>query len=309
MSIYSTSQDHLSCRICDKPHHSYVHLAAHIRSHQCTAQIYYDTYLKEENEGICLECGAPTKFVNMNLGYQKWCGMRCSNIEKLRNNWKNPKYQEQRREQMLGNNYSVGRPKGSKNKNPYPMTEAVLNRLELTACNLDWTGKKHKKKTIEKMSQARIAWLEENGLTMPYKGKFRPSHPEKYNGDPTNIIYRSQLELRFMQYLDTNSQVISWESEERIVPYYDPVSEKLRRYFPDFLVTTKKGTTMVEVKPYAQCKPPTSKPHTDGRKNRRYLKEATTYATNQAKWSAAEEYCADRKWQFKIVTEKDLGGW
>jgi hypothetical protein len=28
---------------------------------------------------------------------------------------------------------------------------------------------------------------------------------------------------------------------------------------------------------------------------------------NEAKWKAAEEFCADRKWQFKVLTEYDLG--
>jgi hypothetical protein len=31
-----------------------------------------------------------------------------------------------------------------------------------------------------------------------------------------------------------------------------------------------------------------------------------TYAVNDAKWRAATEYCKDRKWQFKILTEKEL---
>ena len=144
---------------------------------------------------------------------------------------------------------------------------------------------------------------------MAWKGRFRPNNPHKYDGNPVNIIYRSRLELRYMQYLDTNSGVIKWSSEETIVPYYDPVTRKYCRYFPDFVVTTKAGTHMVEVKPYKETSPPTGTMHQDGRKNRRLLKEQLTYATNQAKWEAAKEYCADRNWKFQIITEKDLGGW
>jgi hypothetical protein len=33
----------------------------------------------------------------------------------------------------------------------------------------------------------------------------------------------------------------------------------------------------------------------------------TEYAKNQAKWKAAIDFCEDRKWQFKILTEDDLG--
>jgi hypothetical protein len=32
-----------------------------------------------------------------------------------------------------------------------------------------------------------------------------------------------------------------------------------------------------------------------------------TWGVNEAKWKAAVEYCKDRNWQFKVVTEKDIG--
>ena len=31
------------------------------------------------------------------------------------------------------------------------------------------------------------------------------------------------------------------------------------------------------------------------------------YVKNQAKWAAATNYCKDRGWEFKILTEKELG--
>jgi hypothetical protein len=36
------------------------------------------------------------------------------------------------------------------------------------------------------------------------------------------------------------------------------------------------------------------------------MTEALTYEKNLAKWRAAEEWCADRMLEFKIITEKDL---
>jgi hypothetical protein len=41
--------------------------------------------------------------------------------------------------------------------------------------------------------------------------------------------------------------------------------------------------------------------------SRKYITEVMTYGVNQAKWKAAREYCADRKWTFHIFTEKELG--
>jgi hypothetical protein len=43
------------------------------------------------------------------------------------------------------------------------------------------------------------------------------------------------------------------------------------------------------------------------RKTKTYINEVKTYAVNQAKWKAAEEYCLDRRWKFKILTETELG--
>ena len=49
---------------------------------------------------------------------------------------------------------------------------------------------------------------------MAYKGKFRPQNPKKYKGDYTKIIYRSGWELNFMNYLDSQPEVISCSSED-----------------------------------------------------------------------------------------------
>jgi len=141
-----------------------------------------------------------------------------------------------------------------------------------------------------------------------YKGVFTPSNPQKYMGDHTNIIYRSSWECRVMDWLDKNPDVVSWASEEIIVPYKSPVDGRWHRYFPDFLVKTrtkdgKLKTTMIEVKPEKQTKQPSPQK----RVTKRYIQEVTTWGVNEAKWAAATEFCLDRSWEFKIVTEKHLG--
>ena len=67
-----------------------------------------------------------------------------------------------------------------------------------------------------------------------YKGKYTPEHPVKYMGDASNIVYRSMWERRCMKYFDVNPSVLQWSSEEVVIPYYDSMSKKVRRYFPDF---------------------------------------------------------------------------
>ena len=54
---------------------------------------------------------------------------------------------------------------------------------------------------------------------MSYKGKYKPSYPKKYKGDPNNIVYRSLWERKFMVYCDNNQNILKWGSEEFIVPY------------------------------------------------------------------------------------------
>jgi len=143
--------------------------------------------------------------------------------------------------------------------------------------------------------------------TNSYKGKFTPQNPKKYNGNPDNITYRSSWELRCMKWFDDNPNIIWWSSEELAIPYYSPVDKRMHRYFPDFIIKVKRKddtimTYVVEVKPEAQTKKPTQK-----RKTKNFLRESITYVVNQMKWKAADEFCHAHGWQFKIVTEKDLG--
>lgn len=143
---------------------------------------------------------------------------------------------------------------------------------------------------------------------MAYSGRFIPKNPKKYVGDSNNIIYRSSWECKVMSWLDQNPAIISWASEELIVPYISPVDNRRHRYFPDFIVKmkTRDGTVktmMLEVKPKKQ----TIQPEPRKRVTKQYINEVTTYGVNQAKWKAATEYCLDRGWEFKLITEDHLG--
>jgi len=140
------------------------------------------------------------------------------------------------------------------------------------------------------------------------KSKYKPQYPNKYKGDPTNIICRSSWERKFARYCDLNENILEWQSEEFCIPYRSPVDNKIHRYFPDFYIKYKDTSgrikrSLIEVKPLSQCSPP-KKPQ---RQTKRYLNEAYEYAKNQAKWEAAKEYCDDRMWEFKVLTEKELG--
>ena len=144
---------------------------------------------------------------------------------------------------------------------------------------------------------------------MAYKGKFRPKRPKKYKGDPTQIIYRSLWEKKFMEYCDLTENISQWQSEEFWIPYKSPLDNKIHRYFPDFFIKYrdalgKMRNVVIEVKPAKQLKMPKKNPK---KRTKSWAYEVQTYVLNQAKWKAAESYCADRKYEFKIMTEKELG--
>ena len=143
---------------------------------------------------------------------------------------------------------------------------------------------------------------------MAYSGKFSPKNTNKYLGDPTNIWYRSLWERRVMVHLDDNPSVVGWSNEEIIIPYLSPVDNRWHRYFPDFFVRVKNKQGVVEsmileVKPKSQSQPPVKK----SKITRKYITEVMTWGVNEAKWKAASEYCKDRQWQFKVITEEHLG--
>ena len=139
------------------------------------------------------------------------------------------------------------------------------------------------------------------------KGKFTPKNIRKYKGDYRNIIYRSSWELKFMKYCDTTPSVLEWVSEEIVVPYRSPLDNKIHRYFVDFYAKIQEAdgtitTYLIEIKPSKQTVPP-KKPQ---RQTKSYIYELTEYLKNQAKWKAAKEFCDDRMWKFKILTESEL---
>tara|TARA_B100000965_G_scaffold232141_1_gene194387 strand:+ start:1525 stop:1962 length:438 start_codon:yes stop_codon:yes gene_type:complete len=143
---------------------------------------------------------------------------------------------------------------------------------------------------------------------MSYKGKYKPKHTRKYKGNPTNIIYRSLWELKFMKYCDGNKNILEWCSEEIVLPYRSPIDNRIHRYFPDFYIKVKEnnGTVkkmIIEIKPKKQCVEPVPQK----RKTKGYIFEVYEYAKNQAKWKAAKNYCLDRGYEFKVITEDELG--
>lgn len=138
------------------------------------------------------------------------------------------------------------------------------------------------------------------------QGVFTPKNGHKYAGSG-KPRYLSSWELKFFHWCDNNPNVIQWSSENIVIPYVSPVDNRPHRYMVDNVVKIREGDQLVkyliEIKPKKQTVPPTTH---GNKKQSTVLYEHATYAVNQAKWLAAENWCSKRGYKFQILTEDHL---
>lgn len=191
-------------------------------------------------------------------------------------------------------------------------TDDVRKRISIAR-----SGKSLSKEHKEKISKGIRQSIEEghffpvNNNKHYNKGKFKPKNPSRYAGDPTRICFRSSWELKMMLHLDSNPNVVKWQSEEISLGYLDKATGRVRRYFPDFVITFKHEdgslkTVMAEIKPFSQAIPPKKKKRITPKSEQVYINEVNRYATNVSKWEAAKLYCEKKGWEFKILTENEI---
>jgi hypothetical protein len=151
--------------------------------------------------------------------------------------------------------------------------------------------------TIPKKQSSRVKFKQ---------GQYIPSNPHKYAGDITKIRYMSSWEKKAMDWFDQNPAVLMWNSEDCIVKYFSPIDNKDHRYLVDFVVKIRdrKGvekTYAIEIKPYAQTVPPTTK------NKKKFITEMATFTINTAKWEAARRFFEPQGVHFLVMNEFDLG--
>lgn len=133
------------------------------------------------------------------------------------------------------------------------------------------------------------------------QGYFDRFNPKKYFG-PRPIIYRSSLELKFMQKLELNPNVEKWSSENIQIPY--TMKEKKGNNFVDcrhtynidFTVHLKNGAKYV-----VEVKPSSLSPLNESQ----IMRNPVMYK-NACKWKAAIAWCRQNGFEFKVVTEQHL---
>jgi len=74
----------IKCEICNNIFTTSNRLCRHIeRDHNVDRKIYYDKYIRKDNEGICPICGKDTFFIGFKRGYRTYCSCSCSKLDPI----------------------------------------------------------------------------------------------------------------------------------------------------------------------------------------------------------------------------------
>ncbi len=149
-------------------------------------------------------------------------------------------------------------------------------------------------------------------MTKFHQGKYKPENPEKYIGNKPPF-YRSSWELRCFKYFDNNKNILKWGSETLVIPYFSGLDNKEHRYYPDIYakVRARDGSIkefVIEIKPLDQSIKPKPPKNKTAKAMKNYRNKLKVYMLNQFKWKAAEEFCEQRGWGWKVLTEVEIFG-
>ena len=132
------------------------------------------------------------------------------------------------------------------------------------------------------------------------QGVYTVKNAGKYvgRGEPR---YRSSWENVFMNFCDTNENVMQWASEPVRISYRHPLTGRMTTYVPDFIVTYRgpNNTTraeLIEIKPKSQSII----------EDRQSQRDHAVVAINYAKWAAAQAWCKQNGLTFRVITESDI---
>jgi hypothetical protein len=133
-----------------------------------------------------------------------------------------------------------------------------------------------------------------------HKSFYTIKNKTKYIGRRVPIC-RSSWESTFCMFLDNHPAVLQWASESVAIPYRDPLTNKEKRYYPDFFMVYvdaqgKKHAELIEIKPSTQT----------GQKKTKSKLNNAQIIKNHAKWNAALQYCAKNGIQFRLLTENEI---
>jgi hypothetical protein len=104
-----------------------------------------------------------------------------------------------------------------------------------------------------------------------------------------------------MRFCDGHPNILKWASENVKIRYRHPLTGKITKYVPDFMVQyqDKNGKTLIEL---IEIKP----------KSQTVIEEASgkgdkiATVVNAAKWTAAQQWAEAKGIRFKVITEDQI---
>ena len=113
--------------------------------------------------------------------------------------------------------------------------------------------------------------------------------------------YRSSWEWAFMNFCDTNENIMQWASEPVRIPYRHPLTGKMTTYVPDFIVTYKGPNNtlraeLIEIKPKKQSLI----------EDKQSQRDRAQVAINYAKWDQATKWAKANGMIFRVITEEQI---
>jgi hypothetical protein len=141
------------------------------------------------------------------------------------------------------------------------------------------------------------------------QGVYSPVNKLKYRGRDLPR-YLSSWELKLFRFCDMNPDVIEWGSESIIIPYLNPIDNRVHNYIVDAIIKLKTSNGvkkfLVEVKPYKQTIKPVARITKNKTVSKTSVYEQLNFIKNQAKWAAAKKWCSKKDMEFTILTEHQL---
>ena len=123
----------------------------------------------------------------------------------------------------------------------------------------------------------------------------------KKNLTQRKLCFRSNWEIAFANFLDSNTNVKEWRNDFPI-KYKDKYgSQKIKTYYVDFKVDMTDGTTLL-----CEVKPTHTLELRVNTKSMRYKRIHTTnYLKNLAKFETVELFCRKIGWKFFLVEKEE----
>lgn len=255
----------LVCQICKL---KFKKMESHLRhAHRITIKQYYDTYLKKENEGNCLNCSTQTAFTGIEKGYRKFCSRTCCNDGKF-----NPSYTARIIKKCKNCKELMRLTPGGSSK--------IFCSIKCAATHYKYRVISDDTRELHSISMSNFI-INNNGVNPGIIQTKKGVYYSKKNKN--RLHYDSSWELVAYIILEKNNLVRSYKRCNFMIRYL--FNNQYRHYNPDILVTWYfRHKEILEIKPKYK------------------LKEYK----NVAKFRAARRYVKQHNMIFSILTESQL---